>query len=58
MKDELIIVKKLFIVFCDVVFVGFENLINIVDYLFDNYRNIFIIEFEKYEVEWEVFKNG
>ena len=58
MKDELITVKKSSTALCDAVFAGLENLINIADYLSDNHRNTFKIEFEKYEAEWEASKNG
>lgn len=57
-KDELITVKKSSTALCDAVFAGLENLINIADYLSDNHRNTFKIEFEKYEAEWEASKNG
>ncbi|MFV5467645.1 hypothetical protein [Acinetobacter towneri] len=58
MKDELSAVKKSSAALCDAVFAGLENLINIADYLSDNHRNTFKIEFEKFEAEWEATKNG
>lgn len=58
MKDELITVKESSKVLCDAVFASLENLINIADYLSDNHRNTFKIEFDKYEIQWEASKNG
>lgn len=58
MKDELNAVKESSTDLCDAVFAGLENLINIADYLSDNHRNTFKIEFEKFEAEWEATKNG
>jgi hypothetical protein len=57
MKVELSAIKKSSTALCDAVFASVENLINIADYLSDNYRNTFKIEFEKYEAEWEASKN-
>ena len=56
-KDELITVKDSSRVLCDAVFASLESLINIADYLSDNHRNTFKIEFEKYDAEWEASKN-
>lgn len=58
MKDELNVVKESSTDLCDAIFAGLENLINIADYLSDNHRNTFKIEFEKFEAEWEATKNG
>ena len=58
MKDELTTVKQTSTALCDAVFAGLENLINIADYLSDNHKNTFKIEFEKFEAAWEATKNG
>ena len=57
-KNEAEAIKQKIIKLGSGIFTNLERLIHIADYLADSYSDTLNTEREKYEVEWEVIKNG